>query len=938
MATPAAPYDRVAARMAERLPAERIITDPLRLMAWGTDASLYRLVPKLVVVIESEEEVQFLLEVCRAAKVPLTFRAAGTSLSGQAISDSVLAVLGDAWNWARIENDGDLFRVKPGMIGAECNRRLLPYGRKIGPDPASIDACKIGGIVNNNSSGMCCGVAQNTYHTMEALRFMLADGTVLDTGDATSRAVFRQSHASLLNEIDAMAREVKADKEFTARIRHKFRIKCTTGYSINAFVDYEDPIDILAHLIVGSEGTLSFVSEVVFRTVPEYAHKATALMMFPDIVVASQAVMALESQPVAAVELFDRASLRSVENKPGVPASVKTLPDEAAALLVETRADNPETLAANVARVTESLAGVAVLEPFVFTTDAGEAAKLWNVRKGLIPSAGGARPSGTSMIIEDVCFPMEKLAPAVRDLRRLLDDTGYVDATIFGHALAGNLHFLLAQDFDKPSEIERFDRFMKGLAELVVGRYDGSLKAEHGTGRNVAPFVEQEWGARATALMRRIKATIEPEGMLNPGVLVSDDAEAHIHDLKRMPLADSIVDKCIECGFCERMCPSKGMTLSPRQRIVGWREIARRDAQGEDAAEWRDLYDYQGIDTCAACGLCATVCPVSIDTGLLTRALRGKRRGPLARAVGAWAGRNYAIVNRLTRVAFGAARMARRALGPATLLDLSRGARRLLGDAIPLALPTLPNPAPEPPRHPAGAGERVIYVPACTSRTMAPPDDALDQRPLAEVVESLLAKAGFASLRPEGLANLCCGLPFDSKGLADVAATKADELASAILAAGPGLPVVMDASPCTARLKEALAGRATVYDLPEFLHDQALPRLNVAKSDEPVLVHFPCSLKRMGGEAKMKALAEACSSQVTVPIGVNCCGFAGDKGLFKPELNAHALRHLCDEAAASGLGVSSSRSCEIGLAMHGDRIFQSIAYLLDAKVAPRRAG
>ena len=341
------------------------------------------------------------------------------------------------------------------MIGAECNRRLLPYGRKIGPDPASIDACKIGGIVNNNSSGMCCGVAQNTYHTMEALRFMLADGTVLDTGAETSRAVFRQSHPALLNEIDTIAREVKADEAFAARIRHKFRIKCTTGYSINAFVDYEDPIDVLAHLLVGSEGTLGFVSEVVFRTVPEHLHKATAFLAFPDIVVASQAVMALEPQPVAAVELFDRASMRSVEDKPGVPALVRGLPEEAAALLIETRAENPSELALQVARIEAALSGIAMLGPMAFTTDAAEAAKLWNVRKGLIPSAGGARPNGTSMVIEDVCFPMEKLAPAVRDLRKLLDDTGYIDATIFGHALAGNLHFLLAQDFDKPSEVQR---------------------------------------------------------------------------------------------------------------------------------------------------------------------------------------------------------------------------------------------------------------------------------------------------------------------------------------------------------------------------------------------------------------------------------------------------------------------------------------------------
>ncbi len=477
---------------------------------------------------------------------------------------------------------------------------------------------------------------------------------------------------------------------------------------------------------------------------------------------------------------------------------------------------------------------------------------------------------------------------------------------------------------------------MRGLAELVVGRYDGSLKAEHGTGRNVAPFVEAEWGARATALMRRVKKTIEPEGLLNPGVLISDDKEAHIHNLKRMPVAHTIVDKCIECGFCERMCPSKGMTLSPRQRIVGWREISRREAVGEESGEWRALYDYQGVDTCAACGLCATVCPVSIDTGMLTRTLRGRRRGRLARQVGEWLAHHYAFVTTAMRASYGAAHVARGLLGRARVESLSKTARRLVGDWIPLALPTLPNAARTPPARPPGGGDRIVYVPACTSRTMGPPDGTADQRTLPEVVESLFAKAGFAPVRPASLAGLCCGLPFDSKGLADIAATKAAEMAEAVLTAGPGLTVVIDASPCTQRLKAALAGRATVLDLPEFLHDHALPRLDVTKSEQPVLVHLACSLKRMGGEAKMRALAKSCSSRVTVPVGVNCCGFAGDKGLFHPELNAHALRHLCDDAPSGGIGVSSSRSCEIGLSLHGERIFQSIAYLLDNQAAPHR--
>jgi D-lactate dehydrogenase len=501
--------------------------------------------------------------------------------------------------------------------------------------------------------------------------------------------------------------------------------------------------------------------------------------------------------------------------------------------------------------------------------------------------------------------------------------------------LAGNLHFLLAQSFDEAAEVERYRRFMDGLADLVVGRYDGSLKAEHGTGRNIAPYVEQEWGERAMDLMRRVKAAVEPDGVLNPGVLLSDDPLTHVHNLKRMPPAHAIVDKCIECGFCERMCPSKGMTLSPRQRIVGWREISRRQAAGEETAAWHALYDYQGVDTCAACGLCSTVCPVSIDTGKLMRSLRGQRQGEVGRRIGDLVARHFAVAAVAARGGLAAGRIARLVLGGVRLETYSRRVRGALGNWLPVALSSMPNPTRLPPVAPAGLGDEVIYVPACISRVMGPPDGAADRRSLPAVVEALLVKAGFSPVRPPGIDGLCCGLPFDSRGQAETAAAKLDEMARAVLAAGPGLPVVMDASPCSLRLKEALAGRATVFDLPEFLHDHVLPRLDVSRSDRPVLLHLPCSLKRMGLDAKLRALAEACSERVSVSVGVNCCGFAGDKGLFNPELNEYALRHLCDDAAADGIGISSSRSCEIGLTRHGARSFQSIAYLLDACSTPR---
>jgi D-lactate dehydrogenase len=216
------------------------------------------------------------------------------------------------------------------------------------------------------------------------------------------------------------------------------------------------------------------------------------------------------------------------------------------------------------------------------------------------------------VIIEDVAFPVERLAEATQDLQRLFVEFNYPEAIVYGHALEGNLHFVFTQDFGDAAEVDRYRRFMDVVCELVVKKYDGSLKAEHGTGRNMAPFVEMEWGTPAFRVMQRIKALLDPQGLLNPGVILNDDAQSHLKNLKPLPAADPLVDKCIECGFCEPKCPSRGLTLSPRQRIVGWREISRLDATGTEpqrSAELKQLYDYQGIETCAACGLCATACP-----------------------------------------------------------------------------------------------------------------------------------------------------------------------------------------------------------------------------------------------------------------------------------------------------------------------------------------
>ncbi|HXP96556.1 MAG TPA: FAD-linked oxidase C-terminal domain-containing protein, partial [Telmatospirillum sp.] len=714
--------------------------------------------------------------------------------------------------------------------------------------------------------------------------------------------------------------------------RRKFKIKNTVGYSLNALVDFDDPIDILAHLMIGSEGTLGFIASISYRTVADHPHRASGLVFFPDMVSACRAVIALKPTPVSAVELLDRASLRSVESKSGMPAHIRTLPDAACSLLIEIRGASEDARDANLALIRTVLESCDLLMPPEFTVDRAEIDRQWGVRKGMFPTVSGMRRSGTAVITEDIAVPMANLAEATSDLRQLMDAHGYIDGIILGHALEGNLHFLFTLDFSIPSEVERYSRFMDDVADVVVGRYDGSLKAEHGTGRAMAPFVEIEWGEQAFALMREIKRLFDPAGLLNPGVIFTDDPKAHIHHLKPLPVTFAAIDKCIECGLCERQCPSRGLTLSPRQRIAGWRDVAHRRAIGEETADISRLYDYFGIDTCAACGLCSLVCPIGINTGLLIKDLRGKRRGRLARWTADQAAHHFGALVQVLKGGLSTARVSRRLLGAGTVERLTLSLRRVVGPRAPLALSTMPTAGRGPAPLVRGGREAVVYVAACPSRAMGPSDLGEDRRLLPEVVVSLLDKAGFDVILPDGLDDLCCGLTFDSKGLFDVAERKGEEMASAILVASQGgrLPVVMDASPCSLRMKEILADRASLYDLPEFLHDRALAHLRVEKQGRPVLVHVPCSVKRMGQEAKLRGLAEACSHQVIVPEDVTCCGFAGDKGFFRPELNAYALRHLKDGVPADAVGCSSSRTCEIGLEHNAGQSFQSIAYLLDA--------
>lgn len=918
----------------ERLiPAERRFDDPLSTLAFGTDASFYRLIPKLVVRVESEAEVIALLKLAHAENVPVTFRAAGTSLSGQAISDSVLIVLGDNWNGREIRNGGEQIRLQPGVIGANANAVLAPFQRKIGPDPASINAAKIGGIVANNSSGMCCGTAQNTYKTLAGLRVVLADGTVVDSEDAASVAAFRQSHTALLEQLAELGRETRANTELAAKIRHKYRLKNTTGFSLNALVDYDEPLDILNHLMVGSEGTLGFISAVTYDTVPDHPHKASALVVFPDVETCCLAVPVLKQQPVSAVELLDRRSLRSVEHKAGMPEWVKELSPAACALLIESRAASQSLLHEQVNLIMASIAHFPVEKQVDFSEDPVVYNQLWKIRKDTFPAVGAVRQTGTTVIIEDVTFPVERLAEGVNRLIELLDKHRYDEAILFGHALEGNLHFVFNQGFDDPAQVARYEAFMGEVAQLVAVEFGGALKAEHGTGRNMAPFVELEWGSEAYALMWKIKRLLDPAGILNPDVVLSEDPDIHLKNLKPMPAADEIVDKCIECGFCEPVCPSNGLTLTPRQRIVIWRDIQARKRAGVDTTEIERLYHYHGVETCAATGLCAQRCPVGINTGDLVRKLRGREASKTGAAN--WLADHFSTAVQGTRFMLHAANGAHIILGTKRLAKLSATMTNASKGRVPQWTPATPQPLqrlhlPKP----AVQDERprVVYLAACVSRAMGPAARDQEQEPLLDKTRSLLEKAGYQVIFPEQLNDLCCGQPFASKGYAEQGERKRQEMLDALLKASRGGldPIYCDTSPCTLRLVQGLTDqRLDMYDPVRFIRTHLLDKLDFVPQDKPIAVHVTCSTQHLGEAQALIDIARRCANEVVIPEGIHCCGFAGDKGFTTPELNEHALRSLKNAVQICEEGISTSRTCEIGLSRHGEIDYHGLVYLVD---------
>jgi D-lactate dehydrogenase len=932
---------------------DRVLSRPIDRLGRSADASIYRLIPEAIVRPRSVGEVREILAWARRRGRHVTFRAAGTSLSGQAVSDDVLVEIGPFFRGARVLDDGARIWTQPGVVGVHLNRLLAAHQTRIGPDPASIDAAMIGGILANNSSGMCCGVAQNSYHTLDALTVLLADGTTVATAEPHADESLRRARPDLHAELLALRDEIRRDEALAARIRGKFATKNTSGYSLNAFVDHDRPADILSHLMVGSEGTLGFVADMTFRTVPEPPSRATALVFFAELEEAGAAVAPLAAAGADALEILDAASLRSISTEHPLPFEIAR---RHAALLVELRRGDEATLATAVDDAQAILKRYRLLEPPRFTTGEAERAALWYLRKGLAARTGAMRPTGTAFLTEDVAVPVGRLVEAILDFQALFERHGIPDTVIFGHAKDGNLHFVMAEDVRSPEAIERYGAFMQGLVDLVVHKYDGAIKAEHGSGRNMAPFVKTEWGERAYSVMERVKRVLDPDGILNPGVVLNPSPRAHLESLKPCPTISPLADRCTECGFCEPRCPSRDLTLTPRQRIVVTREVTRlRASTAPEDREWAEALEadfaYEGVTTCAGDSMCQAACPVKIDTGALVKELKAAAHPEWSHRVAATVAERFSLVAAAARAGLGTAAAVRALpLGP-DLVELASEVAHALAPTLVPRVPgslALPWPAPAVPAPRPSTGRGVVYFPSCLTRIVGalPGEDAL---PPARAMDEVLRWAGFSVRLPDGIEGLCCGMAFASKGYPDAARAAARKTADALWRASSGgrLPVVTDASPCAGTLADLVAailketGREVrMLDFPSFWAREVLPGVgDPPRRKGTAILHPTCTLIKSGGVADLLAVACAHAETVEVPLFAECCGFAGDRGFLVPELTASAtaveaaeVRRILEREPGAGC-YSTCRTCEIGMSRAVGRPFRSLLHLVHEAVA-----
>ena len=592
---------------------DQIKDDPPTRTAYAVDASIYRMEPQAVALVESDEDIHRLLQYAVERGIPLTARAAGTNLTGSAIGSGIILDVSRLHRILDVNKEERWARVQPGIVLAELNKQLAGQGLMFGPDPSSGDMCKVGGMLANNSAGPHTLRYGAVKDNVESLRVCLASGAWLEARryavDDPAAGHLLSSHAAIR---DTWAL-VGAHADLLDRKRPRVS-KNSCGYNLFGLAEGRSRgvID-LPKLFIGSEGTLGIFSEATIRLVDKPRATLTALIHFKRLEDVGEAVPRLLELGPSALEVMDANTLDLIgRSQHGIPA------DAAATLLAELDADGP---AVDLQEQAERMAAVCRRYPLasamVTAYDPDRREQLWKARKALYPTLYRFDPRKKPInFVDDVVVSADRISELIRYLEEFFG-AQRVPVAIFGHIGNGNAHIVPLLDVNDEQDYKKMVQGYHDIHRAVLDRFDGSICGEHGDGRVRAEYVAAMFGPELYDLFVRVKRSFDPSGVLNPGVKISDRPFTEHIDYTRLSKS------CATCAKCNAVCPVYDVFRSEDMSSRGWFEIVT-DKQ------YSYLNSQRVVEACLNCKSCRTACPAGVDVSRLILDRRAEHPNALA--------------------------------------------------------------------------------------------------------------------------------------------------------------------------------------------------------------------------------------------------------------------------------------------------------------------
>lgn len=595
------------------LGAEKVKDDMPTITAYAVDASIYRIPPQVVVLVESEDDIAATVAYAVSRGIPLTPRAAGTNLTGSAIGPGIILDVSRLNRVLEINREERWARVQPGIVLAELNKQLSLQGLLFGPDPSSGDMCKLGGMVANNSSGPHTLRYGSVKDNVQSLRLCLTSSTWIE---ARSYALDDPSLEHLLTAVPALRDVLVMTQGHTELIATKQPTvsKNSCGYNLFGLAEglARGSFD-LPKLFVGSEGTLGVVSEASLTLVDKPKATLTALLHFRSLEEVGEAVPRLLTLQPSALEVMDANTLNLIgRGKHGIPA------DAAATLLIELDADSPEI---DLRERAETMA--ALCQPYKLASeltpafDVERREQLWKARKALYPTLYRFDPKKKPInFVDDVVVPAGRISELIRYLEDFFEGQR-VPVAIFGHIGNGNAHIVPLLDVNDPADFEKMVQAYREIHAAVLNRFGGSICGEHGDGRVRAEFVKTMFGEELYDLFVRVKRAFDPGNVLNPGIKLSTAPFTDHIDYTRLSKS------CATCAKCNSVCPVYDVFQSEDMSSRGWFEIVT-------AKDYSYLNSKRVVEACLNCKSCRTICPAGVDVSDLILQKRTEHPNRLA--------------------------------------------------------------------------------------------------------------------------------------------------------------------------------------------------------------------------------------------------------------------------------------------------------------------